>query len=221
MAAISWREVAVAMQLENWSRTMFEDPCYVYIIGTTTGAYKIGVANDPWKRQKALQTGCSDPSEIILLIICRNKKHAFAVENELHKELMEYRSSGEWFKLPKSILGELLLDLGSKLKSLRQDIPVVAYPGLADNPAMRHLDKQLERARKRFAQSEKTAELDTILLKIIKEVSVENQNKAPIPVIISRSNAVGIDEKIASETLDRLLLYGEIFKIQPNFIKIA
>ena len=199
---------------------MPEDPCYVYIIGTTAGAYKIGVANDPWKRQKGIQTGCADPSEIILLIICRNKKHAFVVENEIHEELQEYHSSGEWFKLPKSTLGELILDLGSKLKSLQQDVPSITYPCMLKNSAQKHLEKQIERANKRFAQSEKFDELDQILLEIIREISIENRNKAPLQGVLERSNVRGINEQVAVDTITRLERNGEIYKPRPDIIKL-
>jgi hypothetical protein len=104
-----------------------DEICYVYIIGTTTGAYKIGVANDPGARHDALRPGIPDPSEILLLITCRNRRHAFAVESGIHRELDQYRSAGEWFRPPKSVLGELILGLGSRIEALAADTPKIAY----------------------------------------------------------------------------------------------
>ena len=73
----------------------------VYFI--TDGEYiKIGTANNPKTRLKELQTGNARPLSIIKSI-----KGSFAIENAFHYKYKEYRVSGEWFNLPKEIIGEI------------------------------------------------------------------------------------------------------------------
>lgn len=69
-------------------------------LGSSPERYKIGITkDDPQKRIKQLQTGCSN--EIILL---RSFKSDFykKIESALHREYSIYSSGGgtEWFSLP-------------------------------------------------------------------------------------------------------------------------
>ena len=69
-------------------------------LGSSPERYKIGITKeDPQKRIKQLQTGCSN--EIILL---RSFKSDFykKIESALHREYSTYSSGGgtEWFSLP-------------------------------------------------------------------------------------------------------------------------
>lgn len=69
-------------------------------LGSNPERYKIGITkDDPQKRIKQLQTGCS--SEITLL---RSFKSEFykKIESALHREYSTYSSGGgtEWFVLP-------------------------------------------------------------------------------------------------------------------------
>lgn len=72
--------------------------CSVYVM--EAGDYtKIGVAEDPRKRLKALQAGC--PLEIHLLGHLRFEDFptARAIEAELHNLFAEFRGHGEWFHM--------------------------------------------------------------------------------------------------------------------------
>jgi len=61
------------------------------------GFIKIGVANDPYKRLDDLQVGCPYRLEIIAVIKCRTKKHAYSTESYLHKVFRKTSVRGEWF----------------------------------------------------------------------------------------------------------------------------
>ena len=104
-----------------------EDRCYVYIIGTSTGAYKVGIAANPEKRHQSLKTAIPDPSKLLLKIQINNRAKAVYIEKEIHKLLKSYHSQGEWFKPPKNILGELILDLREKIESFRPESPIIEY----------------------------------------------------------------------------------------------
>ncbi len=189
-----------------------ENICYVYIIGTATGAYKIGVASDPWARHDALRAGIPDPSEILLMITCRNRKHAFAVESGLHRELDQYRSAGEWFRPPKNILGELILELGSRIEALSADILTIAYaaktsPTEMDQDAIVYGCRQSTRDRKRA------------IMNIFLELNGERE-EVHEDAILSRAEDLGIDRIKATETLDRLRRDGELGGSRPKTIRI-
>jgi hypothetical protein len=64
-----------------------------FMLDKTAGSVKIGTSVDPKKRQKALQTGSTEP--LILLGTIEGGRH---VERDLHKRFHEYRIRGEWFK---------------------------------------------------------------------------------------------------------------------------
>lgn len=66
----------------------------LYLIqATATGAIKIGRSKDPVERLTTLQTG--SPCKLILLARFEGKGF---LEKSLHRDLAEYRLSGEWFK---------------------------------------------------------------------------------------------------------------------------
>jgi hypothetical protein len=105
--------------------------CYVYIVGTIKGEYKIGMASDPWNRYLGFKTGIPSPSCIKLMIRCRDRAEADRVESALQGELLEYHSVGEWYTPPKEVLGALLLDLNEKIMNSEQTSPasaVIEYP---------------------------------------------------------------------------------------------
>jgi hypothetical protein len=66
--------------------------------------YKIGVAKTPRNRLKVLQTGC--PVKIDLLYTA---KGGLKQEREIHIQLNDFHSYGEWFKCS---IGEVLTTVG-------------------------------------------------------------------------------------------------------------
>lgn len=55
---------------------------------------KIGIAKDPEKRRKTLQTG---NAEKIILEWSRERADAFHLETHLHQKFSNHRLAGEWF----------------------------------------------------------------------------------------------------------------------------
>ena len=66
---------------------------FLYVI-TDGEDFKIGVAKDPEKRIRQLQTGNKKKLEFVLL---EQKNNAHKVEHYLHGQLGKYRIKGEWF----------------------------------------------------------------------------------------------------------------------------
>lgn len=73
-------------------------PTSVYII-ECNGLVKIGVAVDPAKRLKTIQTGQPVRATIYASREFSCAKVAYAVENQLHRRFVRQRKVGEWFDL--------------------------------------------------------------------------------------------------------------------------
>jgi hypothetical protein len=84
--------------------------CFVYIIGTTAEAYKIGVAGNPRARHNSLKTGIPDPSTLLHSIQCPSRARALKLEKSLHERLAKYHTIGEWFKPPRNIIDSIILE---------------------------------------------------------------------------------------------------------------
>ena len=68
----------------------------VYLIRGNDGRYKIGIARNPKKRIRQLQTGNSDK---LTLIETYQSENAFKIETALHNRFSYVRQEGEWFDL--------------------------------------------------------------------------------------------------------------------------
>lgn len=62
---------------------------------------KIGIAKNVEQRLALLQTGCPEPLKIVDVI---EAKDPLRIERRLHFEFRQYRTRGEWFTIPESIL---------------------------------------------------------------------------------------------------------------------
>lgn len=71
---------------------------YIYLIGDSN-KQKIGVASDPHKRLKQLQTGCPDELTLHYYVEVADDKR-FMMEKRIHHELAHKRIRGEWFRFP-------------------------------------------------------------------------------------------------------------------------
>ena len=58
---------------------------------------KIGFTGDIESRLKQIQTGNPARCEVYALLKCKSKKHAMAIEADLHEKCEPHRTSGEWF----------------------------------------------------------------------------------------------------------------------------
>ena len=69
---------------------------YLYVIAGETAPSKIGIADNPKHRLKALQTG--NPTKLIIhyTVPCDNVR---ALERIIHQKLSRHKIKGEWFDL--------------------------------------------------------------------------------------------------------------------------
>ena len=99
-------------------------------LGSSPEKYKIGITkDDPKKRIKQLQTGCSN--EIILLKSFQSEFYR-KIESTLHREYAHFSSEGgtEWFQLP----SEEVFKFEDKCKTLHNNFMILKESG---NPFFR------------------------------------------------------------------------------------
>lgn len=90
------------------------DLCYVYVIKSTSGHYKIGLSDDPHRRLKQLKK-TQGPYEYSLMVHISfpSRDSARRAERSIHNALDEWRVNGEWFSLSESFLVALGIILES------------------------------------------------------------------------------------------------------------
>ena len=66
--------------------------------------FKIGVSSNVSNRLKQLQTASFVELEVILLIGPYTRDYAYKIEKQLHKELCNVNSIGEWFQLTYNLI---------------------------------------------------------------------------------------------------------------------
>lgn len=91
--------------------------CYVYMIRSGYGnnkPVKIGMADDPKRRIKELQTGNPEVLNLVLTIHCRSRRHARLVESTLHNQLKGVNVLGEWYKVRNDKLYKVLNKLATE-----------------------------------------------------------------------------------------------------------
>ena len=71
-----------------------KNPGFLYIISDGKD-YKVGVAKDPEKRLKTLQTG---NKHTLSLEFTESKNSPYQCEKIIHQALAVYRTKGEWFE---------------------------------------------------------------------------------------------------------------------------
>ena len=86
-------------------------PGYVYVLRSTTGAYKIGYATNPADRLKTFTVKLPFEVEYELLIKTDDMR---ALEAELHERYTDKHINGEWFALTADDLAELRTLGGAK-----------------------------------------------------------------------------------------------------------
>jgi predicted GIY-YIG superfamily endonuclease len=67
---------------------------YIYVISDGDG-YKIGVAKNPERRLKQLQTG--NQKKLVLEFI-DYKNEPYKIEKSLHRSFHKFKTNGEWFR---------------------------------------------------------------------------------------------------------------------------
>lgn len=82
---------------------------YIYFIQEgNSHYYKVGRSNNPIERLKALQTGNRRKLSLYRTIACRDFSSACRLETNLHKYLAGQRDGGEWYKLDKKHIKEII-----------------------------------------------------------------------------------------------------------------
>jgi hypothetical protein len=85
-----------------WKATKATKGFIYFIRRGWNGPIKIGWALDPWRRLGELQIGSATRLRLIGIW-----PGTMADEHELHKQLAEHRTRGEWFVLPAETLKEI------------------------------------------------------------------------------------------------------------------
>lgn len=85
--------------------------CYLYIMATNSGIYKIGISHNPKQRFHSIKTSSPEPVKLLFAIGCQSENKAREFESRLHHDLIEYVSNGEWFKVDKGKLAIALFDV--------------------------------------------------------------------------------------------------------------
>ena len=72
---------------------------YIYVIGSTRGPFKVGVATSVKARLCELQI--ASPTKLLIIQSYAVPAHlAFVVEREAHQDLRDHKVRGEWFSAP-------------------------------------------------------------------------------------------------------------------------
>lgn len=101
------KDLGIEINLESWEDVwdllnLYKEPEYLYVIGEVGGLeVKLGKSVNPGYRLKQLQAGC--PVKLVLWGFC--KQGSPNTEQEVHKELKQFRSHGEWFLLSEEVRG--------------------------------------------------------------------------------------------------------------------
>jgi|SRR5579859_3170539 len=62
---------------------------------------KVGIADEPIKRLRAIATGCPLDVGVLAYVELPNRAAAFQAERELHIQFQQWRTRGEWFRFKK------------------------------------------------------------------------------------------------------------------------
>jgi hypothetical protein len=92
--------------------------CAIYVIGPIgiEKPVKIGVANNPLHRLVHLQIGNWQELAIKGIVWFLSEHHAFIIEEAIHKQLKEFKVSGEWFNVEVDLAGRTIFDMADLLE---------------------------------------------------------------------------------------------------------
>lgn len=116
----SWADVTSAISTADdgapdTSHAIDNEQCYVYLMkDLRNGAFKIGIAVNPRKREGTLQSE-QPKTELIAAKSYVNRKMALAMEKALHHVYGHKRKRGEWFVLDSTDIAELRATLSDPI----------------------------------------------------------------------------------------------------------
>jgi hypothetical protein len=76
-----------------------ERPVHVYVIASSAGGVKIGIAENPHVRLRDLQVGSPHRLRLELSVAAPSREIARAAERRCHTALADHHMSGEWFEV--------------------------------------------------------------------------------------------------------------------------
>ena len=91
-----FRKLRAASSTSSASTAPLRPSAFVYVVSATSGHVKIGVAADPLSRLASLQTGASEPLDLVYACAVQSG-NGYAVEQAAHGILWRRRLNGEWF----------------------------------------------------------------------------------------------------------------------------
>lgn len=80
---------------------------YIYVIGSDSPPYKVGISKDPQRRLKDLQTGFPQKLKIHMMKETESTKTRL-LETVIHHHLKHHKTHGEWFDMS---LKDILLEV--------------------------------------------------------------------------------------------------------------
>lgn len=97
-----WQEICERERAASADRGSSTKEQFVYFIASESGPIKIGIAANPVRRCKELQT--SHHEKLDVLVTCAGGQR---LEAEYHRRFAEHRLHGEWFERVPAILAEI------------------------------------------------------------------------------------------------------------------
>lgn len=110
-----WKDVLAAIpKIDNRKAALAEtrkEECYVYLMkDLRNNCYKIGISNEPVKRERTLQSE-QPRMELVAAKKYVNRKIALNIEKALHETYKHKRKRGEWFLLDDEDIQEITTTL--------------------------------------------------------------------------------------------------------------
>jgi len=142
---------------------------HVYLIWQAgTSLYKIGKANNPAKRLKDLQTGHSGKLHLIAEMECQD---ALRKEFFLHHKYKSYRTHGEWFNIPPTVIHEVFAEFRFHVDSETPDSSIYYWVTVAETwkAAASTVTEQLKGFVARFTAAQSTLDENDALLDLQRE----------------------------------------------------
>ncbi len=128
--------------------------CYVYFIQETYTrtirgecAVKIGLAVDPLRRVRELQTGNARRLHLLMKIGPMSDKRAAAIERKLHKRFKRWRLVGEWFE------PRVIKMMEYNMSDLEYETEVEIFSPLENKQAVYETETQKNLDRKSIAEA--------------------------------------------------------------------
>lgn len=99
-------------------------------------AVKIGIATDVERRRRSLQTSCPDEVTVLSTVLLASFAEARATEKRMHAAFAQYRTFGEWFRMPQAPVLDMLATVEPCIYPAPAPLPVKPREYPDDDPQM-------------------------------------------------------------------------------------